>query len=567
MKIKALVKTFFPIMICSMVVSSCTTNHYRKSADTEVYRTIQGKSSLVPGMSSVVSVDTGDSFNLEQYPLNTEVFDFLDTEAESEINARILSLTDALDLAFHYNKNFQLQKERLYLEALSLTLDRYDYTPIFSARADGSYYWDQENEFVQDAQTLLNVPTGDIVTTESVDAGGTLSGSLLLRGGGRLALGLTTNFLRFLTGDISETANTALIGSFTQPILRGAGSEVAAEALMQAERNLLYQLRDFTRFRKSLAVQVASQYYSVLRNRDAARNNFLGLGAVEQSLERERAFQVEGLRTLGQVGRLEESALQRDLSLTRSITRYKNSLDNLKIVLGLNVDDLIMLSDAEMELVSARGLKNPDLDLQQALDLALDTRLDLYTEMDQIQDSARRINLAGDAFKPQLDLILSASVPDKGSNRIGEIDFRRTDFRAGLDLILPVSNKAQRNSYRRALINYEASVRSYESAVDTIKLQILDAWRSREQAEKNYVINLASVNINLRRVDEAELRAELGLGNVQDTVDAQNDLTNAKTALTSAIVDHNIANLELWRDIGLIYVSEDGQWEEGIDEL
>ncbi|MBL4728776.1 MAG: hypothetical protein JKY40_05485 [Gammaproteobacteria bacterium] len=86
------------------------------------------------------------------------------------------------------------------------------------------------------------------------------------------------------------------------------------------------------------------------------------------------------------------------------------------------------------------------------------------------------------------------------------------------------------------------------------------------QARKNYDINLTSVQINERRVEEAELRAELGLGNIQDTVDSQNDLTAAQTNLIGSIVDHNISKLEFWRDLGLLYVDDSGQWEDGVNE-
>jgi outer membrane protein TolC len=99
-----------------------------------------------------------------------------------------------------------------------------------------------------------------------------------------------------------------------------------------------------------------------------------------------------------------------------------------------------------------------------------------------------------------------------------------------------------------------------------IKLDVVDLWRRMNQARKNYEINLTSVEINERRVEEAELRAELGLGDIQDTVDSQNDLTAAQTSLVSSIVDHNIAKLEFWRDLGLLYVDDSGQWEEGVNE-
>ena len=72
------------------------------------------------------------------------------------------------------------------------------------------------------------------------------------------------------------------------------------------------------------------------------------------------------------------------------------------------------------------------------------------------------------------------------------------------------------------------------------------------------------MQINERRVEEAELRAELGLGDVQDTLDSQNDLTAARTELTRSIVNHNIAKLEFWRDVGLLYVRDDGSLEEGV---
>jgi len=550
-----------------ITLTACTSTRHKERADAEAYAAITGKSEQVPGMTADVSIERSPQVMLENFPLAAvEPPAFLGLEADSEAGARVISLDNALELAFTYNRDYQLQKERLYLEALSLTLDRYQYMPIFSASATGAYVWDSQSEFVQDAETMAMVPTGEILTEEYIQARSTLGSRLLLRGGGQIALNLTSNFLRFVTGDSNQSATSALIGSFTQPLLRGAGRE-ADEALLQAERNLLYQLRDFTRYRKVLAVRVASQYYTVLQARDVARNNYQGLLATRASLERERAFQAEGLRTLGQVARLEQSALRRDLSWARSITRYSSVLDSFKILVGLKADDGIILDDAQMVLVTQAGMQSPDLTLEQAMETALAARLDLFTSVDEVQDRARRIEVAADGFKPQLNLFVDAAVPAGGDNRLGELDFRQTDYSAGLELDLPVDSMAQRSNYRRALIDYEAAVRSYEASVDAIKLQVLDAWRAMEEAERNYQISLASVALNERRVEEAELRAELGLGDVQDTVDAQNDLTEARTGLSEAIVSHNISKLELWRDTGLLYVHEDGQWEEGTNEL
>ena len=546
------------------VLAACSAASYQRSADEESYQAITEKADLVPGVSNQVVIDEDKLVDLSGFAVNSDSFDFLDNEADSEVDARIVSLNDALNLAFQHSKDFQTQKERLYLEALALTFDRYRYVPTFSAAAGGDYRWDSQDKFVQDMQALTGIE--NINTSESTFSNTSLGARYLLKSGGAVALNLTNNFTRFLTGDISEIGTGALIGSFTQPLLRGFGSDIETEALLQAERDLLYRLRDFTRFRKNFAVRVASDYYSVLLNRETSRNYYAGLLATNLSLEREQAFQAEGLTTLLQVGRLEQSSLQADLRWTSSITRYKRSLDNFKILIGLNADDNIMLGDEEMVLITETGMDSPDISLEQATEMAIQTRLDLYTWLDRVQDSARRIELAANSLSPALDLSLVASVPSSTTQNLGELDFENTVYTAGLDLDLPLDTKLERNNYRRSLIDYDAATRDYLLALDDIKLDVLDTWRRMNEARKSYDINVTSVEINERRVEEAELRAELGLGDIQDTVDSQNDLTAARTERVSSLIEHNISKLEFWRDVGLLYVDDNGQWEEGINE-
>lgn len=553
-----------PFLLFTIALAACSSTDYKQSADTETYAAIAGKAAFVPGMTEQVVIDDNAAVDLSGLPVNGDSYEFLDNEAESEIGAHIISLNQALDLAFQHSREYQNQKERLYLQALSLTFDRYRYTPTFSASGNGEFEWDAQDQFVTDMQELTGMR--QVSTVETVDAGTSLGARYLLKGGGAIALNLTNNLTRFLTGDSSEISSSALIGSFTQPLLRDFGRAIASENLMQAERDLLYQLRDFTRFRKQFAVRIASQYYSVLLARETARNNYAGLNANQLSLEREQAFQQEGLRTLLQVGRLEQSALQADLRWTSSITRYKRSLDDFKVVLGLSADDNIVLDDQEMQLLSETGMSEPDIGLEQAMELAVQTRLDLYTELDRVQDSARRVDVAANALLPALDFSFVATVPDSPSGSLSELDFENAVYTAGLNLDLPLDSKQERNDYRRALIDYEAATRNYLLARDNVVLDVTDAYRRMNEARKSYDITLTSVQINERRVEEAELRAELGLGNIQDTVDSQNDLTAARTDLIRTIVDHNIAKLEFWRDVGLLYVDDSGQWEEGTNE-
>ncbi|MCH7910172.1 MAG: TolC family protein [Candidatus Hydrogenedentes bacterium] len=104
-------------------------------------------------------------------------------------------------------------------------------------------------------------------------------------------------------------------------------------------------------------------------------------------------------------------------------------------------------------------------------------------------------------------------------------------------------------------------------ATDNIKLQVRNAWRTLDQAQKDYEINRLRVDVEKRRVEEITILAEEGMEGVtiNDQVDAQNALTAAQTALTGALVQHTISLLELWRDVGILHVKKNGQWEEILD--
>jgi hypothetical protein len=45
-------------------------------------------------------------------------------------------------------------------------------------------------------------------------------------------------------------------------------------------------------------------------------------------------------------------------------------------------------------------------------------------------------------------------------------------------------------------------------------------------------------------------------------VDSQNDLINSKNQLTQALVTHMIARLQFWNNMGILYIKDNGQWEE-----
>ncbi|MBX7257163.1 MAG: TolC family protein [Candidatus Hydrogenedentes bacterium] len=615
----------------------CSTTHYKERADREVYSIIKAKSGDVPGMPEEFNIEKASEDPVKDLPGAEQPPEFLGEMGQTESGAQVLSLEKALQIAVTNSRTYQNQKELLYLQALSLTLDRHRFTPIFSAGGSARYNRSTQdisklsatgelaqaipgfmqstganastllgnaptaagflelygippdatsiaalqavgslagtpakllNEYasvVEEAFTVtgLNQPKNEIMNERSVSGDTSVGVNLLLRGGGRIAASLTSDFLRFLTGDPSVTTSSALVGSITQPLLRGRGKDVVAEQLTQAERDVLYQLRTFTRFRQEFVVQVASSYYSVLQNRDAVRNNWQGYQSFRLSAERERALAEEGRRTQTDLGRIEQSLLNSENSWVDSIRAYKQSLDRFKILLGLPTDASIILDDHELDTLREVGIQHPTVTDDEAVEVARVARLDLYNVRDQEDDSGRKIKVAANALLPDLDLVVTGQVDSEpGNDKFNTLDFQRARWSAGLDVDLPLDRKSERNSYRTALISYDRAVRELSLAEDNVKLEVRDAWRNLDQAKRNFDNRKLALALSERRVEEQKLRAEFGGGTVLDQVDAQNDFINAQNELTDALVRHTIARLEFWRDMGILYIKPNGQWED-----
>lgn len=549
--------------------AGCTTKYFRKSADKQVYGIVRNKSPAVPNMDPHFTIEQTNSPLLEQLPISTNAPDFLGAYGERERGARALSLESALALAIHYSRSYQSRKEQLYLSALNLTLSRHRFTPIFNAEGNINYGGETERavayQLNQATGLLEPVVSDSLVEQQRIAANGTLLGAdWLIRGVGELSASLTADFIRFVTGGPQTLSQSQLNASFTRPLLQNTAFKAEMEALTQDERQVLYDLRDFTRYRKDFAVQIATAYYGVLGSRDAARNNFLNLKSSRKNAERSRALAQEGRITQSDLGRLEQQELTAESSWINAIRNYQQALDNFKLQLGLSVDANLVLEDRELERLQIR---DPKLSVDESIRIALVARLDYLNVKDELGDAGRKVDVAISALKPRVDFVSTVNM-SSNPDRTGGLqmpDPQRYSWSAGALVDPGLDRLPQRNNYRTALITRERARRAVDEQEDQIKLQVRDSWRTLDQAKRNYEISEIGVTIAQRRVEEQNLLAELGRAKALDQVDAENSLNDSKNQRTQALVTHTIARLQFWDNLGILYIKDNGQWEETHD--
>jgi len=275
-----------------------------------------------------------------------------------------LSLADALELGLVNSRDYQEQLEDVYLSALSLTYQRYR----FDIRPRG----------------FLGEPGSEMFVEYDGENNGTLGlgpsnlgFSKLMPSGAQLVAELSNNTLWLFSGSGGPRTASTLAFSVVQPLMAGAGRDIVLENLTQSERNTLYAVRRFARFRKDFYVTIVTGsraiplpgssgqgelaflirgersptvgYYHLLYLLQRLRN--------EQSNVREletRFREMKAQHALGRASELDVTQLQSSLEGSRGnmLLRkrgYENELDRFKVQLGLPPDMEIKMDDTLLE--------------------------------------------------------------------------------------------------------------------------------------------------------------------------------------------------------------------------
>jgi len=505
-----------------------------------------------------------------------------------DANAVVLSLIEALQIGAQNSFTYQTQKEDIFREALRLDLEAHEFKNIFNQQFD----------------SLVSTDTTSGKSVSGIENSSTTGVSRKLEDGTVLSADLAIDLANLLTSTKSSALGIKLDTSISIPLLRGSGKHIVTEPLTQAKRNVVYAIYEFERFKRTFAVNVASEYLSVLRNLDQIENSANNYRNLMRSVRKARRLADLGRLPEIQVDQAVQDELRARNRWIATIQSHERSLDEFKILLGLPTDAWVRLEPKELDELSdpnnstllgeeteqkaapdEETLFNDDpnklpppgeefpgpleMDRKTATRLALDNRLDLRISVGKVYDAQRDVVVAADNLRGELTLLGSAS---SGASRgIGTADSDnakiradRTDYSALLTLDLPIERTAERNEYRNSLMLLEEALRDKNLQEDQVKLDIRNRLRTLLATRETIQIQFKSVQVADKRVKSTKMFLDTGRGRTEmrDVLEAQESLLAAQNALTSAFVTYRTAELELQRDMGLLKVASDGLWKE-----
>jgi outer membrane protein TolC len=499
---------------------------------------------------------------------------------------RNLFLMEALQVGARNSFEYQTRKEDVFRAALDLDLERNGFRSIFSGQID----------------TLLNTNLKGPNAVTGTKTAASVDLSRKLKSGVEFSAALAIDLVKLLTQDRSSSLGLVGDATITIPLLRGSGRHIVIEPLTQAERNVVYAIWDFERFKKIFAVNIASEYLQVLRQALEVENTGENYRNLILSTRRTRKLADAGRVPEIQVDQSRQNELRARNRWISSEESYKNRLDSFKGVIGLPPDAEIVLdrsaldqlvaltsnimsditsqetlnagkgippADAPVELVKpSREDAGPlEIDSSLATELGLENRLDLRVAEGKVFDSQRKVVVSADALRAEVTLFGSAAIGESRSIATAGLENAqlRTNkgiYTALLTIDLPFERTAERNAYRKSYIALERSVREMQKLEDDLKLSIRTRLRDMYEARESRRIQAMSQIVAEKRVKSTSLFFEAGRAQIRDVLEAQEALIQAQNGLTSAVVNYRIAELEFQRDTGLLQIDEKGLWQE-----
>jgi hypothetical protein len=388
--------------------------------------------------------DNGERIELENPAWQEALAEYVDTTEDGSVK---LDVDSALRLAYVHSPFHQRQLETVYLSSLDVTAERflldtqffggYDtrYTHNGSLIPPGLSYSTLLKRFV-----ITPAFEGDGLENNRLTVGQPFGGDPALQArrrfatAGQLLVGFANSFVfEFTSGDANLASSLANF-SFLQPLLRGAGKDVALEELTLDERQLLANLRAYGRFRRGFYTRVAigdlgvvgpqrgfsstvltsssgggsvGGYLGLLQQLQQIRNSKNNLSLQLRTRDRLEALLKNEFIDLVQVDQFRQGVetqkstlLSRENAHALSLDLYKTDTLGLPPDLSIELDDSLirqfqlvplevtLMLDSIVELQRRVG-SLPDIPEVEVADQALGAALQLVTPVQQIFDNVR----------------------------------------------------------------------------------------------------------------------------------------------------------------------------------
>lgn len=362
---------------------------------------------------------------------------------------------------------------------------------------------------------------------------------------------------------INPYYSTEPVITLTQPLFRGFGAVVNNADISIAKNNQAQSQESFKNTVIDTISAAKSAYYTYMYYLENYAIVQTALSRAENLFEINKARYEKGLLSSLDLLESETAVAQGQKVLIAAESNLKKSEDDLKFVTNL-VDDP-QGWNAKIELIDLQPVfKEEKINLLESLQNAFSNRPDYSSARFDLKNRDIKIVTAKNSLLPTIDLITSFGINGLGKDYTGalekaDIDYK--DWSVGFKVSVPWGGSERAKLEQRKLEKAQAllalrrleqniilEVRDKIRQVDIQSRQVKTAKIARETEEKNY--------------EAQKQRYSAGEVSTHDIVDYQEKLAQAELDYVKALIDYNIALINLDKSEGITLAKNNVKLEE-----
>jgi outer membrane protein TolC len=364
------------------------------------------------------------------------------------------------------------------------------------------------------------------------------------------------------TNSIFATFNPSIYSSlnfvFTQPLLRNRGFFPNRAPIVIAQRSLKQSRSQFEAQINFSIARVVDQYWAVVQARESLKVLRKSLELAEATFKQnKRALELGALPPLD-IYRSESQVASRRVGVIQAEYDLKQFEDELRRTVGADLDPSLRVLDVELtEPVNTEG-ELLNVDVQKALEQALEHRPELEGLRQQLANDDTGVQLAHHRLQPELNLTGFYSSNGLGGNQIdtsvvppvviarggfgdalsqiGSFDFPTYGF--GVQLNLPVKNRAVEADLGNALVSKRRSLYLMRQLEQEIGLEVRQAIHQLEQAKLSMSATRIARDLSQKNLEAEQRKYELGAQPIFFTLEAQTQLAQDEQNLVRSEIGY-----------------------------
>jgi outer membrane protein TolC len=364
-----------------------------------------------------------------------------------------------------------------------------------------------------------------------------------------------------------------LILEVTQPLLRDFGAEVNRARIVLERNNTKVSVLDYRlALEKNIATIEQTYWQLVQAQRDVLADQEL-LDSTERTADiNSKRFGEDATRE--GISQTLTALNGRRAILVRSKARMADLSDQLKRL--VNDPDLPVSSALLIVPESAPTLDYIRFDLDDQIRTAMDCRADLAEAQLKIDNASEILKVAKNNLLPQLNFVGRFSFiggdVDITSAIDDELDWGHINYRAGLQLEIPIGNREASAIFQRSMLQREQAIETYRDTIaqgmEEVKTALRDVATSWKEIVDNRQAVFAAEDALAANQAREESNQILTPEFLQLKLERQGDLAQARIQYDAAIASYNtaLAVLERYKGTLLRYdniVLQEDRWPYG----